>query len=62
MLNFVCYLDGNKHQGSQFEQHNHSRLEVVNINRNSIYLQVDEEEKNCSRKLSYTDLPDGNYK
>ena len=33
MLNSVCYLDGNKHWGSQFELQTHSRLLVVNINR-----------------------------
>ena len=33
MLNSVCYLDGNKHSGSQSELHTHSRLLVLNINR-----------------------------
>ena len=33
MLNFVRYLDGNKHSGSQFELLTQSRLFFVNINR-----------------------------
>ena len=29
MLNFVRYLEGNKHSGSQFDLHTHFRLVVV---------------------------------
>ena len=36
MLSFVCYSEGYKHSCSQFELHTHSRLVVVNVNRNTL--------------------------
>lgn len=41
MLNFACFLEGNKHSGSQFDLQSHFRFLAMNISREINYLTLD---------------------
>ena len=51
MLNFACYLDGDKHSGPQFDLQTHFRFLVVNVSRKTNYLTLDNKLINNSSEL-----------